>query len=259
MSGKLLNKVCFLTWSSLCLIFIGCSTDPVQEDFVNVEDQYELRLHQLLSSNGSLPTLQITSIETHNCLNSYISHIAVISEEKTRIYLNEILTEGECISGNEIVSENILINTSNSALPIEINVKSIIHNTGVLYSDNTQFELDLHQFDGLKIIKTQINKVQPNMIWGSYSLSNNGISDQISQYINEVDLDYSEPKGDYGFFYVAQDNSVKIYEDDSDLTFLISSENDFENFKTKIQEFKQMDQSLVFQATNYDGSTLNIH
>lgn len=258
MSERLLNKISCIIWSSLCLILVGCSTEPVEEDFVNVQDQYELRLHQSLSPDGSLPSILVTSVETHNCLNSYISHIAVISEEKTRIYLKEILTEGECISGNEVVSEDILINTSNTALPIEINVKSIIHNTGVLYSNNTQFELDLHEFDGLKIVKTQINRVQPKMLWGSFSLDNNAVANQISDYLNEIDLDYSEPKGDYGFFYVAQDNSVSIYEEDRDFTFLISSDNDFDNFKTKIEEFKQLDPSLTFEATNFDGSALNI-
>lgn len=245
----------------ISLLLFGCSKEPETQGFINIDDQYEIQLHQDLTPEGGQPALHVSSLEPHECTNSYISYQTLVSEEKLQLFLHDILTEGECETGNEIVSEHVPIAISSGSLPIEINLKNVVKNSGTLYTDDIEFDLKLDRFDGLKISKTTINKIHPRMIWGSYSLSNQSIADEIQVYLHDVDDITAIHKGDFGHFYLAQDNSVVIYgeeEKEERITFLITNKKDLSEFESKFQEFKLLDQSLTIQATNFDGSTLII-
>lgn len=259
MSGMRMNKIYSLLYIVFFLILIGCSKNTEDHSIVNVGDQFEIRLHQKLTPTGGVPSFLINSLEPQDCVNSVISHQTIFSDSKIELFLNDIYVEGSCILGNEIIRDEILLETQKEAIPIEISLMNIISNNGILFADDSGFELELKQFDGLKISKTHINKIRPNLIWGSYTLSNSDLSNQIKQYFQS--LDNSEPiqKGDFGFFYLAQDGSVSIYNNEGEISFLISTDESFDNFNSKIQDFKTIDESLVLQATNYDGSAINIH
>lgn len=242
------------------LTIMGCNKEPQSEDFVNINDQYEVKLHQELSATGGLPSLNITSIEPQECTNSYISLQTIISPKKLQVFLHDILTEGECISGSEYVSEDVIIDMINPELSIEINLKNVIKNSGILFSNDNEFDLKLQKFDGLKISKTQLNRILPGMMWGNYSVLDENIAQQLAEYISDSDYIQSIIKGDYGHFYVATDNSIVVYknENEDNTTFLINNNEDFESFTSKMLEFKDLADGLVLQATNYDGSTLII-
>ena len=261
MSEKFMVRYFFWLFIGIILINSGCSKQADPLNFVNIDDQYELQLHQTLSPNGGIPSLQINTIRKQECSNAYISHFSTISDNKIQIFLNDILTEGDCISGNEIITEEINLDSPNSAIPIEIILQEVVKNKGTLFTDKTEFELILGEFDGLKISKTHIKRIRPNMIWGSYASSNEAIITQISQYLKSLDLKITYVKGDYAHFYINQDESAIIYnsEIENQITFLIATDEMFENIKSNIQQLKILDPSLVFQATNYDGSALYIH
>jgi len=260
MRAYYLFRVIILFCFGSAFTLFSCSKDPLPQDYVNITDQYEVRLHQHLSLQGGLPSLQISSIELQDCINSYIAHQTIVSADKLQLFLNDILTEGECISGSEIVSEEVMINIANPELSIEINLKDVIKNSGILYTNNHEFDLELSKFDGLKITKTRLNRILPGMIWGSYSLPDEDIVQNLDAFINDSNDNLSKVKGDYGHFYVAQDYSTVIYKNENteNTTFLISYADDFENFEAKILEFKDLADGLVFQATNYDGKSLII-
>lgn len=260
MRGKLLTIKYLLFYIGFSIVYSGCSKETESESFVNIADQYEIQLSQELSINGGIPSVIIASLEPQDCLNSYISHQTIFSEEKIQLFINEILTEGECESGNEIIREKISINPTKSKLPIEINLKSVINNSGVLCSSDLAFDLKLDKFYGLRVTKTHVNRILPKMIWGSYSLSDEVISQQIASYIKDLDSNEFTMRGDYGYFYKAVDNSITVYsnEIEGNTSFMITNTSDFEKFESKMWEFKQLDPSLIFQATNYNGSLLNI-
>lgn len=239
---------------------MSCSKEADPEGYVNIDHQYELKIHQQLTPEGSRPSIFISSIEPQECMNAYISHQTVISDQKMFLILNNILTEGDCEVGSTLINEEIRIDLEATELPLEINVKNIVTNTGTLVSDGSQYDLSLKQFDGLKISKTTINKIQPQMIWGSYSTSENSTDESLSQLLNELDLKDDELKGDYGHFYVAQDNSVSIYDHSTDVhsSFMITIKDDIEKFQSRLLEIKENDPSLVFQATYYNGNSINI-
>jgi hypothetical protein len=242
------------------LAIMGCSEEPQSEGYVNITDQFEVSLQQELSIEGGLPSLHIASIKPHECTNSYISHQTIVSPKKLQLFLHDILTEGECILGSEYVSEDILVDNVNPELSIEINLKNVIKNSGVLYSNEIAFNLELQKFDGLKISNTQLNRILPGMIWGSYSISDENVSQLLDDYLNDSDQIQSFVKGDYGHFYLAPDNSIVIYknENEDNTTFLINNLEDFESFESIILEFKDLADGLVLQATNYDGNSLII-
>ncbi len=255
------NKFYFLLCIGVIWLLIGCSKEPEPHSIINVGDQFEIKLHQILSEAGGIAAIQVNSLEPQDCSNSYISHQIFISEEWIRIILDDILVEGDCVPGTGIVREEILLNTPKSALPIEINLQNAIANHGTFYSDESEIEMVFSEFDGLKISKTHLNRIRPKMIWGSFSISKGIIADQLDLYLQNLDNINLKMKGDYGHFYLSYDDSVIIYGDESEneFSFFISTDESFDNIKAKFQQYKELDASLVLKVTNYDGSTLNIH
>ena len=261
MSAKFNTKIFYTIISAALLTFCGCSKQSEPSSYIYIDDQYEVKLHQLLTESGGVPSLQINTLRAYECLNSYIAHQTIITNEKIKLFLNDVLVEGDCMAGNGIIREEVSVKSANSAIPIEIILKNVVTNTGTLYSNNLEIEMILDNFDGLKISKTHINRIYPKLIWGSFNANTTEVKQLITDYLASIDLDIAEAKGDYGHFYVAQDESISIYDNEYENphTFLISTDETFKNVKTKIQEFEELDPSLVFQATNYDGSALNIH
>jgi hypothetical protein len=260
MSCSFTKRCCFLVIGLLVLLF-SCSKEPEPYSIINIGDQFELQLIQILSIKGGIPAIQVNSIRPHECTNAFISHQAIVSEDKVKIILNDILVEGICISGSSIVSEEIILETPNSGAPIEIVLKDAIVNHGVFYSEQDEIELIFNQFDGLKISKTHLNRILPKMMWGSFSLSKNEIATQLNDYLENLNHLSNALKGDYGYFYLAQDQAVTIYGDEGDyaFSFLISTNESFNKIKAQFEEFKELDESLILKATNYDGSSINIH
>jgi hypothetical protein len=253
-------RINILICIGMAITVIGCTKEPQTEDFININDQYELMLHQELTPNGGVPSLQITSIEPQECTNSYISHQTIITEKKLHLLLNDILIEGDCDKGSNYASENILVGPNAPEISIEISLKNVIENSGILYTRIREFDLDLHKFDGLKITKTKLNRIYPGMIWGSYSHSDENIALQIEEFLNNSNYNQSPLNGDYGHFYLAQDKTVTLSQIGivSNNNFLISGNDNFEIFKTEILDFKNLADGLVFHATNFDGSLLII-
>lgn len=261
MSESCINNSFFALLFSCAMLMSACTEDPEPHSIINIADQYEVKLHQMLSENGGLPALQVNTLDLQECENAFISHIATLSHDKIRIILNDVVVEGNCLPGSQIVSQDILMHTSNRAVPIEINLKNAITNLGILQSNEEDFEIDFTQFNGLKISRTRINKIQPEMLWGSYSFSNPEIAAQFEDYLLSIENKKLKPVGDYGYFYLGHDDVVIVYESEASQgdAFLISTDLDFVSIQQKFEEFKALDEGLVLQATNYDGSTLNIH
>ncbi|MDF1698156.1 MAG: hypothetical protein P1U56_20075 [Saprospiraceae bacterium] len=252
----------YFIWSlGVLMVFQSCTDEPEAENFVNIDYQYELKLSQQLSPNGGVPALTVSTLVPQDCTNSYISHHTIVLEDKFRLFLNDIHTEGECIAGNQIIAEEIGLSNALSVLPLEINLKNIVVNEGSLISGQEQYEMDLDNFDGLKLTRTKVNRIHPGMIWGSFSSKFDETGDAITQLIDQIQEEKEMQKGDYGHFYIGQDESITLYNSlvENEFTFLVSTPLSIEEFKNKIQEIKELDESLVFSATNYDGSTVNIH
>lgn len=250
----------FLGISSV-FFFQSCTEEPEAESFVNIENQYEVRLSQQLSPEGGVPALEILSLEPHECQNAFISHHTIFDEGKFLLFLNDIHTEGECVSGNQIIGEDILIGNSLNITPFEINLKNIVVNPGTLHIDHLDFETNFDSFDGLKVTRTQIHRIHPGMIWGSFSSKFEQTIEDVMEFIHDNQNTTELVSGDYGHFYVAPDKSVTIYNSpiEHESTFSTSSTISIFELENKLMEIKEIDESLVFMATNYDGSAINIH
>ena len=257
MSYKNLNKVHYILFLGLLLI-MGCDSDPESESFVNVSYQYELRLHQGLSENGGIPAVQIISIEEQECKNAFISYQTLLNEEKILVYLNDIIVEDECETGNQKIRQLIGLPVLSATTPIEIQLKDVIRNQGLLHKNDLEFELDLHQFDGLKITRTKVRRIREQMLWGRYSSNNEEVLESIDEYLKSIDRNDVKIIGDYGYFYLDHNREVHLDEASDGNGFLISTDENFKEIKTRILELKEEFPSLEFEATNYAGSTMNI-
>ena len=257
MSYKNLNKVHYILSLGLFMI-IGCTSDPVSESFVNVSYQYELRMHQGLSENGGIPAVQIISIDEQECINSFISYQTLLNQEKILVYLNDIVLEDECETGNQKIRQLIDLPTSLSTTPLEIQLKDVIRNQGLIHKNDLEFELELHQFDGLKISRTKIRRVRKDMLWGRFSSNNQDALDSVDEYIKALDRNDVKIIGDYGYFYLDHNREVHLDAASEGIAFLISTDENFKEIKTRILELKEEFPSLEFEATNYAGSTMNI-
>ena len=69
---------------------MSCSEDLETHSVINVGEQYEIQLNQALSEDGGMPALTITTLEPQMCSNTQISLQTIISDQKIKIFLNDI-------------------------------------------------------------------------------------------------------------------------------------------------------------------------
>ena len=250
-----------------CAIYIfimfaisSCQSDLESSDFINITKQYDVYVTQVLTENGGVGALEFRSIEKHKCENAFLSFQSNIDDNRVEIILNDIEVEGSCIEFPHIVSETIDVRVNNSSKDLIINLKGAVENKGRFASNAKEFELKLESNDGIKINKAQINRVKKDLVWGHFKSNDNATLSELKALFDSVNRQYDIEKGDYGLFYVDQNYEVieRGYGQNALTSFILFSNAQFDEFAAQISGLSENDNSLVFQATNYDGSTLNI-
>ena len=181
-----------------------------------------------------------------------------LSESKIQLYLNEIVLEGECISGNQKISEIISLPTTVAAFPIEIQLKDIIANNGLLKQVDDELSIELQKFDGLKITRTSVKRIEKQMIWGSFNSELQVAVETVQSYLNGLSQENTHESGDYGYFYIDHNDLIHLSSESYGNDFLISTDESFKEIQNRIAELKLDFPGLQFEATNYNGSTINI-
>lgn len=241
-------------------LLASCQKNPDVQGFINVDDEYEILISQVLTSEGGEPSLLIRSVELQECFNSYISYETITSINNTEIRINDIGVEGLCVSAQQVVEEIIELGLPVGSSTINISLRNIVDNYGSINYHDHKIELKLNSNDGLKVSKSTINRIQQDMRWGHFNTQEDESVTIINDYIDSIKKNSSVAKGDYGLFYLNQNDNLVDTELQEELTqsFIIYTDESFSDFQNMIESIKQNDPSLTFQATNYDGSTLNI-
>jgi|GEM_PF-6800202 len=248
--------------SAILLLSIGLQSCQEEQDptgFVNIADEYDLYITQVLGSDGGKGAIHIKSIEATMCSNAVLSHTLSTSNSTVELLINDVIVEGHCVEGPHHVAATLDLGVTHSNKDIIINIKNAVVNKGQFATNAKEFELKLESKDGLKINKTKINRIHKDLIWGGFSTDDEQVRNDIMMFLAERDKGFSIEHGDYGLFYIDQDNNIiSDAMADSDVTFVMYCNTDFETFKEELSILTESDLSLILNATNYDGNTVNI-
>jgi len=243
----------------LSLVLQSCQEEQDPTGFVNIADEYDLYVTQVLGPEGGTGAIHVKSIEVAECANATLSHNLSASNSTVELLINDIIVEGHCVEAPHHVSATFDLDVSHSTKDIIINIKNAVVNKGKFVSNAEEFELELESKDGLKLNKTKINRIHKDLIWGGFSTADPQVRNDILKVLVEMDKGFSINQGDYGLFYIDQERNVVNDElSDLDVTFIMYSDTDLDELRSNLIMIPNGELSLVFNATNYKGNTINI-
>lgn len=246
------------------ILFSSCQDDLGSENFINLEDEYELYITQELSPIGGLASLEIKTSQLLNCSNYSIPYELIIESDHIDLTIEKVTIEGNCISEPTIITELVDFKLDNNNIGINISLQEVVSNNGTIQVSDDEISLRLNSNDGIKISKAKINRIPRNMMWGKIEGGKIESIDQVNAYLETIEKKVDIKKGDYAHFYINNEDKLQYYDSSSTSnsiapqTFVFISETSLSKIEEKITEIKESDPTLVFKMTIYDGQTINI-
>ena len=201
-----------LTVLFLIIFAGGCKDDSVESDVkVLVQKEFDISMWEKLDGDTRKFQLNIKTIKPQFCENTLINVLPTSNEDQLAVSIQDIPAP-DC-------PNPVFYATSNASLGIldiqnynmEISLKNVIHNRGILEVTDDYYEIGLVDLDGIVIKENRLYKIPKNTIWGYVSFED---IDQAAAYdfMNEVKAICSArtyENGYYGYFSVV-DNELSV-------------------------------------------------
>lgn len=98
------------------------------------------------------------------------------------------------------------------------------------------------------------------MMWGAVQNGTQTSIDNINELFNSIRQETFVTPGDYGLFYVENAASLQFYDTEINPaeSFVLYSDSPLSYIETELLKIKDIDPSLVFVLTLFDGQTINV-
>lgn len=252
-----LNLFCILA----VIFSFSCKKDSGSELFINLESELEISLSQDVDESGSFPIINISAIDSIDCLNSKLVINPVFKNQDMEFQIDGITVENNvCLIGNKKLFTNFKLNKQDHFLIF--NIKNFSKSKGLFTYNTRESKLSFQNNEGLKLKLGEILNIEPNTFWGSII----GTSDQISQFksiLNQNTNSLDKPQfGNYGnfeyneYFVKPHNDQPDFFLKDSDFNFYNKYTN-WSNLKSEIQNFIKNNPSAKIFIRNFQNQVIN--
>lgn len=203
---KMRKKSCGLSLLIIiCLTVISCKKDPDTNTIVDVEKEFNIQPWEKLTESGGTFQLQISTVKNQDCGGTGINTNFSSANNKFVTTILSLKKPATCGSLSPAQDSVELGQLPKGTYAININLRDVISNAGVLTVEDQKFRLDMNKIDGINVPKTEIFRIPKGLIWGSVSFDNtqNAILAKFLDKLSKIATSVSDiPKGDYGYFNI---------------------------------------------------------
>ena len=199
----------FLTFVFIALLS-ACSNSIDEVNLVNIETEFEVKLSQSLSAEGSTPALKIRTIYDVDCSNSDIYIEESRLSNRTIFTIMGIEMETACNNISAPVSTNIPLPYFQDNLSIAINISTLSKNLGRISEEEDRFLLDMESYEGINVVGTSVLKIKKPMIWGYYHQNCQDQYDALKEALQKEELSNSISNGYYGLFRISNGKTIHL-------------------------------------------------
>lgn len=181
----------------------GVLGDPEEQTIINLDEIYEISLHQDLKPGGNSLILNIATAKELQCPDATLNvHRTTLSNELS-IRINNATEIKDCEPELVRLEESILTQLDDGNFDIQFIVNSIITDSGRLDIEDDYFQMVLTSFDGINLTNPILKMVPDSAVWGELYITQDIYSDELQmakdQLLELIDLQKIED-GNYGYF-----------------------------------------------------------
>ncbi len=226
----------------LLLVFVSCqkNVDPI---FIyDVEDEFELSLHQ---STGNTHNIVVHISTTQEMPDNYkIEAFAKIINGHVELNIYQILKPSTDSETKAILSTAVVIDSLGNGLhDLSLIIRETIINEGVLTVSDDKITLDFSEPKGIKQSHLEANRFPSDAFWGVVYVDSSYHEGLLDIFLDSLDLfatDVLNPLvGNYGYFSIADDASLELNVSTSPYErYFYMTTSEFSRINQKVQDFK---------------------
>ena len=192
------------------LLLLGsCTGLNSKEVIVDVDKEFTIQPWERLDEFGGGLQLNIATLKNEECGGTTINYGIITTTKKVTITLKNLaypLTCGAIAPARDTLRMPSM--QSNTTYDLNINLKDVVFNKGILQVDDAKFTIAMANEDGIIVKSKQVLRVPQNAFWGilANDSGNDKVATQMLDSLKTVATPISMVNGDYGYFSV--DNGV---------------------------------------------------
>ncbi len=245
----------FILISFFVISLSSCNKESANVDINNIKKELEVTLMQNVNERGPFAELHISTIDSLDCKNVFLTTSIETIDNRFYIEINGISTPAVCEIGKSKPSSNIQLPETNSSVDFSMITKNTIINIGKLSITENDIKLQFETLNGIKVNNSKINKIKQNSAWGIISSDDQEIISAFKQLIEKHKVSSSNINtGNYGLF-----NFVSTYEVNvKDNVLKIPSKNISQEFYFQYKNWTELNDDIIAFKSKFPLTELQL-
>jgi len=200
----------------LAVMMSSCTKDPNDPGIiVDVSQTFKLSLFEQVDTLQNQFYLQASTIENQECSNFTIDYSVERISGKIIVSLNEILPPDDCQGGEGPAMADIQIGyLIPGTYEVEINLRNVVKNTGILQVQPSYFYLEMNEDAGLILEQDFLYRIPESTIWGYVAYNSSNLENAANNFLSELyemTAPFNGPSGFYGHFTFTVNAGVQVH------------------------------------------------
>ncbi len=205
--GKYFTAKAFLMLSVAFFLplMYGCRKSANEDKIIDIDKEFNIQLWEKLEETGSNLQFVVSTIKNQTCGGTRIDMVSNQIDTKLTVTIKSLIYPQICNGASQPAFDTLTLgNMSNGSYSLNINLKDVVLNSGILTVDEKRFRVSMAHQDGISVTLPELMRVPSGTIWGYVSFETGQDSKLIKfmDNLNKIATPVTVPNGNYGHFVV---------------------------------------------------------
>ena len=191
--------------ATLIFCLSACDKKANEEKIIDVEKEFNVQMWEKLDVYGGSLQFVVSTIKNQPCGNTRIEMNSNQIDSKLTITIKSLIQPALCNNVSQSAVDTLTVgNLSTGSYNININLKDVVLNNGILTVKDNTYKLYLNKQDGISLITPELLRVPSGTIWGYVSFDTGQDAKLLKFFdnLNKLATPITIPSGNYGYFNV---------------------------------------------------------